>query len=315
MYALFAKYNVLDTYCINDRRVNRHLTDAIESFKKIYGTKKPTRKQLYREHQWIHSHFRKHHLLGQYCVYNSKYCKTINVQKYKPSIVVLPYKITHKGCKTFEYTGQKGYLKRAACLDKPIIRSNIAKCSKNNDIILALESSELSFVEELEKQHIMPKKLIIPNNQDIINLINALINKGYKILSNNNGVVELIKEHSFPIKVVNTSVLQYLVDADEKFDFVWLDYCGAFSYYIKDLDVLFQKHLNDMRLILTYNIFDPAKNDESYYFARVIDYVLEKTNGKSNIRLINDISKRYKKNMYNIGFEITNNGKTTNKNN
>ena len=72
---------------------------------------------------------------------------------------------------------------------------------------------------------------------------------------------------------------------------------------MKDLDILFQKHLNNMRLVLTYNLFDPAKEDDSYYFTRVIDYVLSKTEDKK-VRLINDITHRYKKQMYNVGFNI-----------
>jgi len=105
------------------------------------------------------------------------------------------------------------------------------------------------------------------------------------------------------IEIVNTSILQYLVDSEEKFDFLWLDYCGAFSYYMKDLDILFSKKFNNIKLVLTYNLFDPAKEDENYYFTRVIDYVLSK-NESNKIRLMNDVSYRYKKNMYNIGFNI-----------
>jgi len=75
---------------------------------------------------------------------------------------------------------------------------------------------------------------------------------------------------------------------------------------MKDLDILFAKHFGEMKLILTYNLFDPAKDDENYYFTRVIDYVLDKISGESKIRLLNDITYRYKKNMYNIGFDIQN---------
>ena len=94
-----------------------------------------------------------------------------------------------------------------------------------------------------------------------------------------------------------------LKEFEEKFNFIWLDYCGAFSYYMKDLDILFAKNFDKMKLILTYNLFDPAKDDDSYYFTRVIDYVLSKTEDK-NVRLINDITHRYKKQMYNLGFNI-----------
>src|SRR4030042_2802803 len=47
----------------------------------------------------------------------------------------------------------------------------------------------------------------------------------------------------------------------------------------------------------------PIKDDENYYFTKVINYVLKKNNqGKTT--LIEDISYRYKKNMYNLGFNI-----------
>lgn len=109
---------------------------------------------------------------------------------------------------------------------------------------------------------------------------------------------------SLNIELINTSVLQYLVDTEEKLDFVWLDYCGSFGHYIKDLDVLFAKKIDNIRLVLTYNLFDPLKTDDSYYFTRVIDYVLDKVSGKNKVRLMKDVSYRYKKTMYNLGFDI-----------
>jgi hypothetical protein len=151
-----------------------------------------------------------------------------------------------------------------------------------------LESPDLSALKEIENKGIKPNKIVIPNHLEFNKLAEALRN--YKT--------------SLNIECINTSVLQYLVDSEEKFDFVWLDYCGAFSYYMKDLDILFQKHIKDMRLILTYNLFDPIKDDENYYFTRVIDYVLDKITEKNKVRLINDVTYRYKKNMYNIGFNI-----------
>jgi len=68
--------------------------------------------------------------------------------------------------------------------------------------------------------------------------------------------------------------------------------------------MVFKNDTTDLKLILTYNIFDPIKKDESYYFTNVIDYVLEKV--KKPVRLIKEISYRYKKNMFNIGFMIDN---------
>jgi len=152
---------------------------------------------------------------------------------------------------------------------------------------LLLESPELSAIKEIEVQNKKPKKIIIPNHLEFDKLIKVL--QEYKT--------------DLKIEVVNTSVLQYLVDSEENFDFIWLDYCGAFSFYIKDLDILFSKKLDNLKLILTYNLFDPAKEDDSYYFTKVIDYVLSK-NEESKVRLINEVCYRYKKNMYNLGFDI-----------
>lgn len=61
--------------------------------------------------------------------------------------------------------------------------------------------------------------------------------------------------------------------------------------------------MKQFKLVLTYNLFDPIKDDDSYYFTKVIDYVLKKRN---NVELIPEISYRYKKNMYNIGFIVNN---------
>jgi len=172
-------------------------------------------------------------------------------------------------------------------IDKIDIREKIISKIQNNDLVLLLESPELSALKEIEKQGIKPRKIIIPNNKEFKKLAEAL--KDYQT--------------DLEIELINTSALQYLVDSKESFDFIWLDYCGAFSYYMKDLDILFAKHLEKIKLILTYNLFDPAKDDDSYYFTRVIDYVLSK-NETNKIRLINDISYRYKKNMYSLGFKI-----------
>lgn len=74
----------------------------------------------------------------------------------------------------------------------------------------------------------------------------------------------------------------------------------------QDLDILFQKHLDDLRLVLTCNLYDPLKNGDSFYLARVIDFVLERTNGRNSVRLLTDVTKRCKKTMCNVGFVITN---------
>jgi len=207
------------------------------------------------------------------------------ISKYKPKTIIIPVKQNRKGLsKTYKGMKQESF---KTTDDKFDIREKIISKINDGDNVLLLESPELSALKEIKKQNKKPSKIIIPNNKEFKKLAEALQN--YKTDLN--------------IEVINTSALQYLVDSEEKFDFIWLDYCGAFSYYIKDLDILFQKHLNNMRLILTYNLFDPAKDDDSYYFTRVIDYVLSKTEDK-NVRLINDITHRYKKQMYNLGFNI-----------
>lgn len=61
---------------------------------------------------------------------------------------------------------------------------------------------------------------------------------------------------------------------------------GAFSYYARDLDIVFQREIRDMKLVLTYNVFDPKKQDDGYYFTNVIGYVLKKLRGKNEIILI-----------------------------
>lgn len=172
--------------------------------------------------------------------------------------------------------------------DKNEIRNKILSKIKDGDKVLMLESPSLSGIKEIEGLGVIPEVIVIPNNKEFKKIAKAL------------------SEHqtSLNIELVNTSAQQYIADTTKRFDFVWLDYCGGFSTYARDLDILFTKHLSDMRLVLTYNIFDPKKEDKSYYFTRVIDYVLDKISGKSKVRLLNDITYRYKKNMYNIGFNI-----------
>jgi len=214
------------------------------------------------------------------------------ISQYKPKTII-PIKPKQKGNKNKSYEGlvKSDYSNNTSKEDKIDIRERILSKIKDGDNVLLLESPDLTAIKEIEKRGIKPKKIVIPNHLEFNKLAQEL--RRYKTELN--------------IECINTSALQYLVDSEEKFDFIWLDYCGAFSYYMKDLDILFAKHFGEMKLILTYNLFDPAKEDENYYFTRVIDYVLDKISGKSKIRLINDVTYRYKKNMYNIGFEIKRN--------
>jgi superfamily II DNA or RNA helicase len=210
--------------------------------------------------------------------------KIVVIENYKP-LTLLPNQIIskEKGKKTFAYKGAPYHSKA----DKECIRTKIIREINDGDAVLMLESPDLTAIKEIEAQNKKPSKIIIPNHIQFKELAKAL--KNYKTKLN--------------IELINTSVLQYLADTKESFDFVWLDYCGAFSYYTRDLETLLGKKLNDMKLVLTYNLFDPNKKDDNYYFTRVIDFVLEKVNGRS-VRLINDVSYRYKKTMFSIGFVI-----------
>ena len=207
--------------------------------------------------------------------------------RYKPKTIALPRKIKRRGLskKTYNLWTRSGYKSNA---EKVESREKIINKINDGDKVLLLEGEELLAIKEIEKQNKKPSKIVIPNNIEFKRVADSLRN--YKTKLN--------------IELINTSVLQYLVDNEEHFDLIWLDYCGAFSYYVKDLDVLFAKKLGKIKIILTYNLFDPGKEDENYYFTKVIDYVLEKVSGKSCVRLLNDITKRYKKNMYNVGFDI-----------
>ena len=236
----------------------------------------------------------------------NQFSNTMNLKiaKYKPLIVIPQTKLKRKGIKkTYEGINTHGYQDRTT-EEKDEIRPKIVKKINNGDRVTALEHYDLSFIKEIEKQEIKPKKVTIPNNKDSVKLVNALINHGYKIQTNKNGIVELTKDNSFPIVVINTDARTWLVNTQEKPNFLWLDYCGAFSFYAKDLDILFAKSFDKMKLILTYNLFDPAKDDENFYLTRTINYVLKKVSGKNKIELLEDITYRYKKNMYNIGFNI-----------
>jgi len=145
------------------------------------------------------------------------------ISSYKPKTIIIPTKQNRKGLKkNYEGLHKEEYKSK---VDKIDIREKIISKINDGDNVLLLESPDLSALKEIEKQNKKPNKIIIPNNKEFKKLVNAIQN--YKTDLN--------------IEIVNTSILQYLVDSEEKFDFLWLDYCGAFSYYMKDLDILFSK--------------------------------------------------------------------------
>lgn len=295
IYEIFKEFNILNEYCRHKSFVvikDTITAKYIQEYNKMYKSK-PTRGQLYKKSPKIYNHFRINNLLDKYCLPSQNIKQQPNIKitpTYKPITIIEKKKRNISG-NPAAYSKDLVRKEYKSKEDKVDIREKILSNIQDGDKVLLLESPDLSAIKEIEKQGKSPSKIVIPNDKEFKKLAENIRN--YKTDLN--------------IEIINTSVLQYLVDTKEKFDFVWLDYCGAFSYYIEDLDILFQKHFNDMRLILTYNLFDPAKEDDSYYFTKVIDYVLNKVSGTNKIRLINDITYRYKKTMYNIGFEI---GKT-----
>jgi len=205
----------------------------------------------------------------------------------------------------FEKSGSKSRINTRALsgyryggsTNKDSIRHNIIDKIDDGDIVLILESPELGALKEIEKQGKNPNKIIIPNHLEFDEVSVAL--KGY--------------DTNLNIELINTSALQYVVDhPEEHLNFLWLDYCGSFSYYVRDLETIFQREIRDMKLILTYNVFDPKKQDDSYYFTNVISYVLKKLRGKNEILLMEDVSQRYKKTMFSVGFDIKTNDKQLN---
>ncbi len=213
----------------------------------------------------------------------------ILIPNYTPKNLIPDWNFEKSNKKSrYNYTGTSSDYNYTG-VDKEEIRCKIIEKIQDGDTALILESPELEALKEIEKQEKNPKKIIIPNHYEFDDIATAL--KKYNTNLN--------------IEVINTSVLQYLVDhISEHLNFLWLDYCGAFSYYIRDLDILFQREIREMKLILTFNTFDPKKQDDSYYFTNVIGYVLKKLRGKNEILLIEDISQRYKKTMFSIGFDI-----------
>lgn len=357
LYDTIKKKGLINTLCksitekkrelinkLKEKKVHKKLleqkesNDTLKKIKKIYGNKKPYKKQFYDEHKDLYDILKKNRMVYTICKCH-KYEQKMNLIKIKigkrnnkilndltngfsqrdlskkyrisqpmiskifkksktkenlkitpiyiPKTILIPKQRKNKKGSIKEYEWGNHHFKTET--EKINIRSKIIEKIQDGDNVLLLESQELSAIREIEKQNKKPNKIVIPNNKEFNKVSKAL--QQYKT--------------DLKIELINTSVLQYLVDSNEKFDFIWLDYCGAFSYYMTDLDVLFAKKLSNIKLVLTYNLFDPQKGeDDSYYFTRVIDYVLEKVSGNNKIRLIKDISYRYKKTMYNIGFNI-----------
>ena len=299
-YNWLRKKNLLDKYCLPSRAFRYTEKNIKQLILEHFGNKKPARGKLSKVYSGAYHWLRKGGLLDKYCLpvkKLGKICnrphlsKTINIiSSYKPKTSVPKFKSTKKSRLTKGENSSlgnwvTGYKEESD--GKQDMRKKIISNIKDRDTVLMLESPELSAIKEIEKQGISPKRIVIPNNLEF-NKLRAALQK-YKT--------------NLKIELVNTSALQYLTDSNDKFDFLWLDYCGGFTYYTRDIDALFQKQLSDMRLIVTCNVFDVAKDNDAFYLTRVIDYVLGKVNGRS-VRLLNDITCRYKKNMYNVGFSI-----------
>lgn len=175
--------------------------------------------------------------------------------------------------------------------DKDKLRTKILSQIKDGDSVLLLESPALLALQEIQKLGIKPKEIIIPNHIEFAKVAAAL--REFKTDLN--------------ITLVHASALQYLVDTDIKFDFMWLDYCGAFCYYQRDLEIIMQKLNKSLTLVLTYNLwkFDKTASDDVYYFAQVANFIQKnaRVSGKE-AEFIENVSSHYKKRFYTVGFRI-----------
>ena len=292
IYEHFSRHKLLDKYCQKSTQLN--LKQTIKKYTEIYKTK-PARDELYRQNVAIYSHFLKNNLLDKYCQPAKKRGrKPVKdnikiIESYKPKNIIIKKLTKHRSKKDKRPALKLKNVEYHSKEDKIDIRSKIIRNINNDDVVLMLESPDLLAIKEIEKQSKKPLKIVIPNNKQFKELATKL--NAY--------------DTDLNIELINTSILQYLLDTNDKFDFVWMDYCGAFSCYTQDLDVLFNQLMTDIKLVVTYNTMDLDKDDDSYYFVNVIDYILEKLNDEYQVRLIKDISYRYKKNMYNVGFDIS----------
>ena len=175
-------------------------------------------------------------------------------------------------------------------LNKSEIRTKILNNIKDGDTVLLLESPQLLALKEIQRLGKKPKEIVIPNCFEF------------------HGVSDALKtfETDLNITLVNTSALQYLVDTDIQYSFCWLDFCGNFSTYCRDLEILLKKQKQDMQLILTFNLFDLHNKDDAYYFAKVYTFIEDtaEVNGRK-IKLMKEVCRHYKKMFYNMGFQIT----------
>ena len=167
---------------------------------------------------------------------------------------------------------------------KKEIREKIISKIKDGDVIFILESPQLEAIKEIEKQGKKPSKIIIPNDKEFVKLAEAL--RSY--------------ETDLNIECINTSALQYLADTDEKIDYMWLDYCGAFDYYSKDLKIVLEK-FEKLKLILTYNVTDLNRRLTSDYYVKLIKFILDI---RKDFEIYEDVSIKYKSHFYNLGFEL-----------
>ena len=99
--------------------------------------------------------------------------------------------------------------------------------------------------------------------------------------------------------------MQFILDNDIDYDFVWMDYCGGFSNYCRDIDALLTKTTHNMKLVATYSTYDPKKEDFTHYFVKVFNHIIKQTRNKYQTPIIfEDISGKYNKIMYQIGIEL-----------
>ncbi len=129
IHSHFNKNNLLDKYCLPSKNLNRGLKKAIDEFNIIYGTDKPFRTHLSKNHNWIYYHFKRSDLLDKYCLPHKK--KDITPKELK----IVIGKINKKKKITTDELYKKNqriydYLQRKNLLDKYFLPSRKRKLNK-----------------------------------------------------------------------------------------------------------------------------------------------------------------------------------------
>lgn len=137
------------------------------------------------------------------------------------------------------------------------------------------------------------------------------LERSKKIYNESNKTAKFLKEsQNIDIKLLNTDDLKYFKKNEDKFDFMWLDYCGAWSKSKEEsIDKIFKKEFlnitNKTTPILGLTL---TNGNEQYKYRELLDLSANKDyigkDGLYNIRVdgipkaINNIATKYNRSVY-----------------